>query len=413
MPNIPRRCLPHRAGLAALVIVSSVSSFVPVRVSAQALPPDPAEGARMQAGPFYFRPTLDVTNIGVDSNVFNDQESPKSDFSATISPALQAIVRGGPARVVYTSRLDYVWFQKYSSERSANSRSDGRFELRFTRLVPFVSGTLVETRERPNAEIDLRARRRELHFGTGAALAIGPASVVAIALRQHNMNYAPDQTFRGVSLEEELDETLRAVDAELRVDLSPLTTFSMKGTLERQAFDFSPGRDSRSIMISPALEFNPSALISGKLMVGYRTFNAADPLLPDFRGVTAQADLGYVLGATTRIQGRLLRDVQYSFEPQHPYYITFGGQATLTQQIAGPFDVQAMAGRQRLRYRRRGLTRDPTLTVDMLGGGVGVRVGENSHLGVNVDFTWRRGGEELPGRDYDRRRVVGSFSYGF
>lgn len=388
-------------------------ALIPGGAGAQALPPDPAEGAQMQVGPFAFRPTLTLSNIGTDSNVFNEAENPKQDFTATISPVLQVIARGGPARLSYTARLDYVWFQTYSSERSANARSDGRFELRFTRLVPFVAAGLIDTRDRPNAEIDVRADRRETHVAAGAALVIGPTAVAAITVRRQQTDFASDEVFAGVSLERQLDETLRAGDAELRLELTPLTTFSMKGSWEQQEFAFSPERDSHSIILRPALEFNPSALISGTLMVGFRAFETSDPLLPDFNGTIAQIDLGYVLGGTTRVQGRVTRDVHYSYEPQHPYYVSLGWQATLMQQISGPFDVQVTGGRQRLDYEARGAGDARTMTVDTYGGGAGVRIGDQSRVGLSVEISRRRGGEGLTGRDYDRNRVFGSFSYGF
>lgn len=404
MRHVPNR--PVAAALFSLVML-------PGAALAQALPPDPAEGTPMQIGPFYFRPTLDVTNVGTDSNVFNDSENPKDDFSATIVPSLQVIMRAGHARLAYTSRLDYVWFQKYSSERSVNSRSEGRFELRFLRFVPFVSGALVETRERPNAEIDLRAKRREVGLGAGAALVVGPAAAVTVAARQQTTNFASDQTFRGISLETALERTARALDAELRVDLTPLTTFSFKSSWERQEFEFTSSRDSRSVVLTPALEFSPSALLAGKVAVGYRRYDPVDPLLPRFRGVAANVDLTYLLGATTRIQGRVMQDVQNSFESEYPYYVGFGGQATITQQIAGPVDVQAIGGRQRLTYRQRGTGAQTTLKLDTYGGGVGARIGDHSRVGITVELTRRRGGEGLAGRDYDRQRIFGSFTYGF
>ncbi len=403
------RSVPFGAAAAALLI----AILLPARTFAQALPADPAEGARMQIGPFSFRPTFDVNNVGVDSNVFNDAQNPRDDFSATISPALQVIVRGGPARVTYNARLDYVWFQTYSSERSVNSSTDGRFELRFTRLVPFVSGGLAETRDRASQEIDLRAQRRDTSIMAGSALILSPTTAAVFAFRHHGTNFASDQIYDGVSLEQELDGTLRAMDAELRVDLTPLTTFSLRGSWEQQEFHHSPDRDSRSLVVRPALEFNPSALISGQLMVGYRAFDPVDPLLPAFNGVIAQADLAYVLGAATRLEGRLTRDVQYSFEPEYPFYIVLGGQVTVTQQIAGPWDVQARAGRQRHNYQGRGVSTAPALTVDTFGGGVGFRFGDRSRLGLTLETTRRRGDERLTANDYDRNRVFGSFSYGF
>jgi hypothetical protein len=42
---------------------------------------------------------------------------------------------------------------------------------------------------------------------------------------------------------------------------------------------------------------------------------------------------------------------------------------------------------------------------------VGYRFAHTARIGVNVELTRRQG--QVPGRGYDRRRIVGSVTYGF
>ena len=67
---------------------------------AQEAPDDPFEKARFQWGPIRFTPTLEITSLGRDSNVFNEVVNPKSDFTAAIGPAVKMWMR--PARTRLT-----------------------------------------------------------------------------------------------------------------------------------------------------------------------------------------------------------------------------------------------------------------------------------------------------------------------
>src|SRR5436305_9848265 len=50
---------------------------------------DPRKDARAHAGGVYFTPTFRLENLGIDSNVFNTTDDPKSDFTATFTPGVQ------------------------------------------------------------------------------------------------------------------------------------------------------------------------------------------------------------------------------------------------------------------------------------------------------------------------------------
>ena len=69
-------------------------------LSAQSLD-DPIEGARTHLGPLGVSPSIAVTSVGIDSNVFNEFEDPKSDFRFALSPQVDAWLRantvGNPA----------------------------------------------------------------------------------------------------------------------------------------------------------------------------------------------------------------------------------------------------------------------------------------------------------------------------
>jgi hypothetical protein len=51
---------------------------------------------------------------------------------------------------------------------------------------------------------------------------------------------------------------------------------------ERERFDFESSRDAEGVRVMPGFEFDPFALIGGKVFVGYRSFDTSDPLLPNY-----------------------------------------------------------------------------------------------------------------------------------
>ena len=399
-----------RVGVLALALL--LAAAAPARPQTQA-PPDPVDNARVQAGPFSLNPRLEFLNVGVDSNVFDEAEGARQDFTATIRPSLDATMRLGRGRVTYRGSLDAVYFRKYKDERSLNRFGEVRAEARLTRFVPYAIVSGLATRERPNREIDLRARRTNGTLGAGAALLVlSRTSLVGGVIRQ-TVRYDATGVFRGENLSRRLDETRTSVNGGVRLALTPLTTLSVTATSERDRFDLSPDRDADTLRIAPTFEFDPSALVSGTVTVGYRRFKPRHDTMAPFRGLVANVTTRYTLLGRTRFDVQVNRDIDYSYQSQQPYYLRTGGSLTVTQALAGQFDVQGVAGRERLRYRGTGADAErlPADTTDVGGGGIGYRLDQTTRVGVSVEFTRRRGPDAS--RSFDRRRVFGSVVYGF
>jgi hypothetical protein len=206
-----------------------------------------------------------------------------------------------------------------------------------------------------------------------------------------------------------------AFESGLRFTLTPLTTLQVTGLHQRDRFDTALGRDSTTWRIVPTLEFAPDALISGRLTVGFTSFEPESPSIEPYRGLTTSGALAWSID-TTKLEGRIERDVRYSYELLQPYYLTTGGQITLTQIIAGPLDVQLSAGRQRLEYRDNDAALDLSIgeradTIVIWSAGIGYRLGDTARIGINYEDASRDSPVLL--RTFDRHRIYGSLSYGF
>jgi hypothetical protein len=398
-----------RTIVVALLTCAGCVFAAPARAQTQA--PEAIETMPIHIGPLGLRPSLSITNVGTDSNVFNDADNPQDDFTATVVPRLVARVRGGRFLLSYGSAADLVYFKKFTSERSINATTDARLDANLGRLQPYVSAGWVDTKDRLNAEVDVRAPRTQRTVGAGVRMLLASRTAVVVSARRFTMEFDEGAQFRGVDLARTLNSRTDSVDASLQLLLSPLTTFSMTTSFQRDRFDAAPERDSDTLRLLPALQFDPTSLIRGTLAVGYRRFRPLTPELPDYSGLLVQAGLGYTMLSRTRFDLDITRDVQYSFEDLEPYYLSTGGRVTVTHQLVGAFDLQAFGGRQTMAYRQSLAPADARRDrVNTYGGGAGYRLRDNLRLGVTWDTNRRK--SALDDRRYERRRLYASLTYG-
>jgi len=109
-----------RSWLSTAVVAAVLSA---ASVSAQTPPPDPDAEANVRFGPLSLKSTIAVTNLGIDTNVFNEAEAdqPQSDFTTTFSPNTDVWLRMGRTWITGTVQIDWVYYNKFASERAANS----------------------------------------------------------------------------------------------------------------------------------------------------------------------------------------------------------------------------------------------------------------------------------------------------
>ena len=399
----------------ALILCAAVPAF------AQDAAPDPFSTARFRFGAVAFSPGITVTNLGWDTNVFNEWENPKTDFTLTLTPQTDAWLRFGPARVKVHASIGYVYFADYYKERSFNTDDSIRFEVPLIHFRPYAGYSYLYIRDRPGFEVDARVRRTENAMLAGLDLPLTRKTTVGGAFKRTKTDYAEGATF---NLRDTFNRTTDVYTASARYALTPLTTLLLDTEYVREHFEFSPLRNSEGFRLLPGVEFKPLALISGTARVGVRQLNFDSPFVPGYTGPVASVDLGYTLLGTTRFSARVDRDVAYSYDDLQPYYILTGVTGTVTQRLNITWDLQARVGNQRLAYQRQALATAPGVatpkpqaeagrldTVLFYGGGVGYRLGTDVRLGFNVDY-YRRTSDTTT-RQYEGLRAGSSVTYGF
>jgi hypothetical protein len=395
---------------AAAILLTLISPLAAQTVA----PPDPAS-VPLRLGPVLVNPRLALTNLGVDTNVFNepDAEGPESDLTLTLTPSAEVWLPMGPTWVFGTIREDIVWFKEFVSERSLNNLLRAGWLVPLNRLTFDVATGWTHTRERPGYEIDARAERHERDLTGSAELRAFPQTRFGVRGERRRIAFEEGETFMGVDLREELSRTTTAFAIVARHELTPLTTLVFNLAREQDRFLFSPLRDSDTGRFEAGLEFDPDALISGTARIGYRDFDPADDDVPGYSGLTAAANVTYIALDAIRFGFQAMRDVEYSYDETQPYYLQTGFTGSLTVQVYGPVDAEGRFGRQNLSYRMRGdvdAEGDRVDRVRTYGGGVGYRLGRDLRIGFNIDHYERT--SEVAVRAYDGLRYGVSVTYG-
>jgi hypothetical protein len=374
------------------------------------------EEARVHLGPLALEPRFALRHLGVDTNVFNSADLPVKDFTASLAPGVDAWLRFGKALLATQTDVEWTYFKKAAGQRAFNTTQLARLEFDLARVTPFVGGGVITTRQRPNLEIDARVRQHRAITSAGARVEFGGRSRLDVDTRRERIDFGDD----GLG-SDELAATLNREVTEggvaFRMDVTPLSTVVVRTGVSYDVFEYARLRDSNSVTVLPGLEIKPSALISGKAMVGFRHFNAKSEAVPDFSGVIAVVDVGYVMREMTRFGVKVDRNLEYSFQIDKPYYIATSANVDVKQAL-GPFwDVVGRAGRSTLAYE--------TFTVDVgnafgpgqrerlitYGIGIGRRLGDHVRVGLDIDHGRRRSDAER--REYEGFKVGGSFTYGY
>jgi hypothetical protein len=402
-----------------LALALSIVSSAAARASAQALPEEnPAETARFHLGPLRFTPSLTVSNLGVDTNVFNEAVHPKQDTVGAVGPAADVWLHLGSSLASGTVSVQYLYFDEYASQRAWNTNNQIKWELPLTRFTPFLEGSYVNSKDRPGYEIDSRARLVSDAFALGTVMRLTPSTQVVVSAKRSRDRFDDGEEYQGINLATTLNRQSDWASLHLRHRLTSLTTFVMRAEEGRDRFDGDTLRDSDSLQIVPGFEMKPSALIAGKVFVGYRSFKPLNPAIAPYRGPVATVDATFTAGAT-RLGIKVGRDVNYSYQEEQPYYALTDTTLNVTQRITYTWDVTGKVGRQFLDYTpfaparslRLTVTTSQADTIREYGGGVGYRFGHMLRLGVDTSYYTRRSNVG-PQRDFEGLRIGASVSYG-
>ena len=378
--------------------------------------PDPAS-VRVRLGPLMMNPTISISNIGIDRNVFNDppDKSPKEDFTFTVTPLSDFWLHLGPTWVTASMNESINWYQKYASERTANNQYKLGWSVPGSRMSFKVDGSFINARERPGFEIDTRAARKETNFNGALDVHALSKSFIGVTASRTQTRFADDAVFLDTNLQLALNRVDTAYGVNVRHQLTSLTAIAFNGSRSNARFEFSPERDTVSNSATATVSFASAALVRGSATLGYTDFTPLAGDLPGYRGTIGSVDLTYVLLGSTRFAISGGRGVQYSYDFKQPYFIQSRIGGSVAQQIFGPFDVQVRGDIAFLAYRNRAgvvvEVPDRTDRTTTVGVGLGFHMGKDLRLSFNIDQNNRD--TSVREHQYEKFLVGTALTYGF
>jgi len=371
---------------------------------------------RLQFGPLALQPRIAISNLGIDTNVLNSPDRPTRDFTVTFLPGVNSRLRIGRTQLKGVTTVELIHFQKTKGQRSAAFSQEGRFEAPLGRLTAFVGGGQRTSHQRPNIEIDDRLEQRLESITMGGELLMGARTRLTVTNGRYRMRYGQDSAFE-TSIATALDRRSSVTTTALSVELTPLTTFVSRVEFGQDRFVNSALRDTDSTSLMGGFRFKPFALISGSAEVGFRSFRSVSGRLPDFEGIVANVEAGYLWRDTTRIGIDAGRNVDYSISDVEPYFVTTNAVLTVTQALGHRWDTVGRLGRNVAAYRDRldtGLLNALVSRRDrqvQYSAGLGFRANPFTRIGVDVAYARRL--STVAAQRFDGFRFGGSLTYAY
>jgi hypothetical protein len=300
----PRRRDASPPLLATLALLAAAQANAQVRVA-------PLEVARFHLGPLELAPTLEISNLGIDNNVFNDERN-RRDANLIVSPGSRLFLPvGRRVRLGGDGRADVGWFTREGAERYVDLRGAAAGEVDLGPLTLIAGAAGGRQRQRFSIEIDDRIRREshELHAGGGLALGARTLLVLEAFTGGHRFDASTAQTVeRGEAIARALDRDQAGARAELRYRLTDKTTVVAQGERSEDEFVLDPGRPTaRRWQLLGGFDFSSTALVSGRLRAGVvKVPDEEAQAVPPYTGLALEASLRHPISwfAELRVDAR-------------------------------------------------------------------------------------------------------------
>ena len=371
-------------------------------------PPDPARYLRW--GPLRVRPAFELREFGYDDNIFVTETNPVSDWRATLAPRLDGLVLfGDRAFLTFEERLEYTAYLENDDQNFFANFTRARTTLPFGgRLGMYVEGRLVNGKERPLDQQDVRADRDEHGLGLGLVLNAGWRTEIELGRATNTYRYDdPDAILvPGVpTIGDTLDRTDRNHKVDFRYRVQGRTRLTL--TARSDSIDFespvSQGRNSDAWGVLPGIDFGQGGALSGSARVGWSAIDADDPDEVDFDDWIARAELAYQpLGRLTlRLDG--VREPGFTVSGPGIFYLNTQTRLRATYYFQRFLGLETGGSLGELRFPGATGTESREDDISSVEAGLRFRLAETT-LGRRVEYV-------LGARRYESQSNVPTQSY--
>ena len=345
----------------------------------------PERPGLFRVGSLYLTPYLQIGSLGVDTNVFYTATERQTDFTASGGPGLE-VVRpfGRESRVRLDGGIDYLYFARTDSQRRLNGYGTAQLDLVGVNTRLAAEEHYASSFSRPNYEVNDRVQQET--EGTKGFLRRNLGERWAVAFYgSRDRTRTDSQLYLGTNVGDTLSEDRYQAGGELRLALSAKTQIVGGGEEDWYRFPRLPERDGQSTLAYGGLRTDPTALVSGQALAGYRWFRL--DVGGTRQGVYANVDATWNLSPKTKLGGRYLRDIDYSA------FQTSGPTPTNATESAEVFLDKVMASNVYFHVYGRvyRLASDGAVTIVPPEGGVetAVRNDRGREAGAELGYQFR------------------------
>lgn len=392
-----------------LTIAIVVVGWAVSATAQEPLPPTPTPHplGQLRLGTVSFTPTFRISNVGLDTNVFDVSgvERRPADFTATFEPGVETRLATNRLDARAWTRAAFVYYRKYATEQAVNPTIDLQVDDRLSsHLALYAKGSYGYGKERIGLEID--SRPRTFSQATTAGLRLGGRKLkIDLHGLYNKVAFDRNARFLDVDLSHNMDHRTTGGGASVDYALSPYTTLTAGVDEAFDRFGFAPDRDMNSFSTFAGVRFNPRAVISGDAALGYRRSDPQSPRTPSFSGFTPRAGLTYKLSDILSVGAGGERGLDNSFYGDRPYYVFTLYEGSVRLAIFRHFDIGGSLQYTTLEYRRfldaAASLAEPRDIIRMETVNVGVPINRRFRVGCFVQ-RWRRLSAERP---YETTRV--------
>ena len=381
---------------------------------------DPWNTASLKVGPVFLAPKFELQNLGVDNNVFRDETNPKQDLTGTIDVATIFGAHVKNYSLTFTQDNKYIWFRRYTSERSIDSSLKAILEVRFNSFRPWITWSKQKTHDRFGYEVDTRAGRQTPSYEAGTDVALGDRTGFTVSFSNQQTLFDEQQFYDGVDLRDALDNRQTFAHANGRWQYSEMTDLTAGVEWTRTQFLRDPIKSGTTLSYFAGFKTHGDAPILGTLQIGYKAQRHDDPSVPDFRGLVFNTSLTTIVSDRVKLDIVGDRDLNYTYEPDFPFYVQQGAGVNLTARASTRLDLLGSGRGEWLHYsdsfESGGLplasSRTDLATVFGIGflyNAGGTTAG--SHFGLTLERAGRV--SPLSGKSFRNNRVLTNIKFNF
>jgi hypothetical protein len=310
------------------------------------------DAAKWKLGPFKINPVLILSDIGYDTNIYYGYSSkPIKDYTLTAGPVLTVYL---PLKKKVIFEIDespqYVHYLRTKSERTWNNYFDAKVYFALNRLFITVGKGLSDARQRWSTEIDIRPRRKQDSWEGSILLQATKKTSFFVQGTRTTYDFE-NLAFGAFNIRDRLNRREERLSFRTYYQFTYRTRFFADAEYGNYHFlnSVSSFKNSRSFGLYGGFEFSPSAVVRGRINLGYKVLEPLNKTITRYAGLSGDSEVSVRIVRFLTVRGSYARDIQFSVWYDNPYFLESraGGGASLYIFKKVRFDYDYWDGRNR------------------------------------------------------------------